>query len=137
MGNADLVFQSYGRSCSNPAFFETFYSIFMGKSPAIRAMFVDTDMSAQRSLLRGGVMWLVMHARGMSDSKIRALGESHSRARMDIHPSFYPLWLDALIETLSIYDPQFSPQLENIWRITLKPSIDLIISFYDQPPQAQ
>ncbi len=51
MGNPDIVFQSYGRSCNNPAFFEDFYTIFMGKSADIRAMFANTNMSAQRALL--------------------------------------------------------------------------------------
>lgn len=130
MVDPDQVFQSYGRSCNNPAFFEDFYATFMGKSDAIREMFVNTDMASQRSLLRGGIMWLVMHSRGMSDSKIRALGESHSREKLNIHPSYYGLWLDALIETLHKHDPQFDAQLEQVWRSTLTPSIDMIKSMY-------
>lgn len=132
MTNADIVFQSYGRSCNKPAFYDTFYNIFMGKSPAVRAMFVHTNMEKQHGLLRGGILWLIMHARGMSDSKIHALGKSHSREHLNVHPSFYAIWLDALMESLSAHDPQFSPELENIWRKTLQPSIDLIISHYDQ-----
>ncbi|MGR6871973.1 globin [Pseudomonas sp. HK3] len=131
MGNADLVFQSYGRSCNNPIFFEDFYASFMGKSQEIRNMFIDTDMSAQEGLLRGGILWLVMHARGMSDAKIRALGESHSRRHMNIHPSHYTLWLDALMETLHKHDPEFDNDLEETWRVTIKPGIDLIKSMYE------
>ena len=132
MGNADLVFQSYGRSCNHPAFFDDFYDTFMGKSQAIRNMFVDTDMSAQQGLLRGGILWLVMHARGMSDTKIRALGESHSRKHMNIDPSHYALWLDALMETLHKHDPEFDGYLEQIWRSTIQPGIDVIKSMYDE-----
>src|SRR5690349_21499102 len=79
MNDVDLVFQSYGRSCNQPPFYQTFYDIFMGKSADIRATFVNTEMIVQHGLLRGGIMWLIMHARGMFDSKIRALGKSHSR----------------------------------------------------------
>jgi len=130
MTDADKVFQSYGRSCNNPAFYEDFYSNFMGKSPEIRSMFTDTDMTSQRSLLRGGIMWLVMHARGMSDTKIRALGESHSRDKLNINPMFYGMWLDALIETLRKHDPDFSLELEQSWRNALRPSIEMIQSMY-------
>ena len=130
MTNADIVFQSYGRSCNTPEFYETFYNVFMNKSPAIRAKFVNTNMKTQHGLLRGGIMWLIMHARGMSDSKIRALGKSHSQGRMDIHPAMYELWVDALMETLHQHDPEFNLQLELIWRQTLKPSIDIIKSMY-------
>jgi hemoglobin-like flavoprotein len=131
MGDADIVFQSYGRACNNPEFFETFYNKFMSKSPEIRAMFVNTNMAAQRGLLRGGVMWLIMHARGMSDSKIRALGESHSKKRMNINPMFYSFWLDALLETLAIFDAEFTQDLDRTWRNTLRPGIEIIQSMYD------
>lgn len=132
MGDADLVFQSYGRACNNPSFFEDFYSNFMGKSPDIRAMFVNTNMEAQRGLLRGGVLWLIMHARGMSDTKIRALGESHSKKNMNINPMFYGFWLDALVETVQRYDPDFTSELELCWRATLRPGIEMIQNMYDQ-----
>ena len=132
MGDADLVFQSYGRACNTPSFFEDFYSTFMGKSPDIRAMFVNTNMEAQRGLLRSGVLWLIMHARGMSDAKIRALGESHSKKKMNINPMYYGMWLDALLETISRYDPEFSPELELTWRNTLRPSIEMIQDMYDK-----
>ena len=131
MGDADIVFQSYGRACNNPEFFETFYNKFMSKSPEIRAMFVNTNMEAQRGLLRGGVMWLIMHARGMSDTKIRALGESHSKKRMNINPMFYSFWLDALLETLAIFDAEFTQDLDRTWRNTLRPGIEIIQSMYD------
>ena len=132
MGDADLVFQSYGRACNNPSFFEDFYSNFMGKSPDIRAMFVNTNMEAQRGLLRGGVLWLIMHARGMSDTKIRALGESHSKKNMNINPMFYGFWLDALLETVQRYDPDFTSELELCWRATLRPGIEMIQNMYEQ-----
>lgn len=130
MSDADKVFQSYGRSCNNPAFYEDFYNNFMSKSPEIRAMFVNTNMESQRALLRGGIMWLVMHARGMSDAKIRALGESHSRHKLNINPMYYSMWLDALLETIRKHDPQYDTGIEQSWRNALRPSIELIQSMY-------
>ena len=47
-----------------------------------------------------------MHARGMPDTKLRALGESHSRQRLDIRPELYDLWLDALLLTISEHDKE-------------------------------
>lgn len=130
MSDADKVFQSYGRSCNNPAFYEDFYNNFMSKSPEIRAMFVNTNMESQRALLRGGIMWLVMHARGMSDAKIRALGESHSRHKLNINPMYYSMWLDALLETIRKHDPHYDTGIEQSWRNALRPAIELIQSMY-------
>lgn len=104
----------------------------MQKSPAVRAMFVNTNMQKQHGLLRGGILWLIMHARGMSDTKLQALGKSHSQHGLNVHPSFYALWLDALMESVALHDPEFSAELELIWRKTLQPSIDVIVSFYDK-----
>ncbi|MAD44358.1 MAG: globin [Oceanospirillaceae bacterium] len=130
MINADAVFQSYGRSCDKPVFFEDFYSNLLNKSPEVRAMFTNTNMESQRALVRGGVLWLIMHARGMPDTKIRMLGESHSKKKMNINPMYYGMWMDALIETLYKHDPDFSKELEECWRDTLRPSIDKITSMY-------
>jgi len=127
---ADLVFQSYGRACNQADFFEYFYGAFMSKSEDIRAMFKNTKMETQRGLLRGGIMWLIMHARGMPDTKIRALGESHSKKNMDIHPMHYGLWLDALIETLEKFDPEFNQELGSTWREVLLPGIQMIQNMY-------
>src|SRR5690554_6373173 len=132
MNDIDLVVQCYGRSCNQPPLYLSCYDIFMGQSADIGAQLFNTRMSAQHGLLRGGIMWLIMHARGMSDSNIRALGKSHSRDQLYFHPSHYALWLDALMETLYKHVPEFNLQLELAWRRTLEPSIDKIISMYDQ-----
>ncbi|MEJ2044123.1 MAG: globin [Reinekea sp.] len=128
--DVNLVFQSYGRSCSKPAFFEDFYYIFINKSPMFKEMFSNTDMQAQKQLLRNGILVLIMHARGMPDTKVRALGKSHSKKGLNIHPDHYKHWLNALIETLSRHDPEFTPMLESAWRNTLQPIIDKISGMY-------
>ena len=68
-------------------FFDSFYQYFLASSPEIRDKFAHTNMPAQKQLLRQGILNLVMHARGLPDTKLRALGESHSRQRLDIDPA--------------------------------------------------
>jgi hemoglobin-like flavoprotein len=130
MTNTDLVFQSYGRCCRKDDFFVDFYDFFMASSEAIRARFANTDMPAQRHLLRNGVMQIILVARGMSDRKLRDLGESHSRKRMDIKPEWYDLWEEALLKTVRAHDPEWTPELQQAWREVLKPGIDLIRGAY-------
>ena len=130
MTNTDLVFQSYGRCCRKDDFFVDFYDFFMASSEAIRAQFANTDMPAQRHLLRNGVMQIILVARGMSDRKLRDLGESHSRKRMDIQPEWYALWEEALLKTVRVHDPDYTPELRQAWREVLKPGIDLIRGAY-------
>lgn len=126
----DAVFQSYGRCCRNEQFFVDFYDRFMGSSDVIRKRFLKTDMTQQRHLLRHGIMQLILHARGMSDRKLRALGESHNRHGYDIPPEWYDLWLDSLMNTVWRHDPQCTPALEAGWRRVLTPGIELIRGAY-------
>ncbi|NWO07196.1 MAG: globin [Alteromonadaceae bacterium] len=130
MTPADRVFQSYGRCCRNEQFFIDFYTHFLGSSEQIRNRFAQTDMAAQRHLLRSGVMHLILYARGMSDRKLVALGESHNRHHYNIDPAWYDLWLSALLKTVKLHDPQCSRQLEQDWRDVLLPGIELIRGSY-------
>ena len=75
MKDTDLVFQSYGRCCNSDQFFVDFYDHFMSSSDAIKKRFVNTDMPAQRHLLRNGVMQLILTARGMPDRKLDEAGD--------------------------------------------------------------
>ncbi|NWO05770.1 MAG: globin [Alteromonadaceae bacterium] len=130
MSPTDLVFQSYGRCCRNDEFFADFYDYFMASSDEIRKRFINTDMAAQRHLLRNGVMQLMLVARGMSDRELRELGESHNRHNYNISPEWYSLWEQSLLKTVRDHDPEWSPQLHQAWREVLKPGIDLIRSAY-------
>lgn len=128
--DSDIVFQSYGRVCNKDRFFIDFYDHFMSSSNAIRAQFVGTDMKQQRHLLRNGIMQLVLHARGMPDTKLRALGKSHNRTGYNIKPEWYDLWLSALMRTLKEHDPLFSNDLEASWRLAIEPGVRLIKEAY-------
>lgn len=127
---SDIVFQSYGRCCNNEQFFVDFYDRFMGTSEEIRALFAETDMKQQRHLLRNGIMQLVLHARGMPDTKLRALGESHSRRGYRIQPQWYSLWLQALLDTIREHDPDFDSMVESSWREAIGPGIEVIRNAY-------
>lgn len=130
MSDADLAFQSYGRCCVNEQFFEDFYHIFMQKSDEIRSMFQNTDMPEQRRLLRAGISWLLMHARGAPGGKLRHLGETHNRGGYNVKPAWYGLWIDALMEAVALHDPQYNPDVDLSWRDSLRPGIDLMCEAY-------
>ncbi len=130
MTAVNLVMQSYGRCCAEPTFFDDFYHVFLNSSPQVRAKFANTNMPAQKLLLRQGILNLVMYARGMSDSKLRAIGESHSRAHLDIRPELYDLWLNALLQTIAQHDPEHNEQTRQAWVEVLNKGIAVIKSYY-------
>ena len=130
MSAANLVMQSYGRCCASPDFFDSFYRHFLASSPLIREKFVDTDMSAQKQLLRQGILNLVMHARGMPDTKLRALGATHARDGFNIRPELYDLWLGALLQAIGEHDKSCDADIRLAWREVLSKGISVIKAQY-------
>lgn len=124
---------SYGRCCLAPGFFDTFYTTFVAASPVVREKFRKTDMAKQKILLREGITFMILFAGGsaMAAGKIKALGESHAKIRLDIAPALYPLWIDALLIAVAKHDPQFSKDLDEVWRRTMAKGIGVMQSMYE------
>ena len=130
MSAANLVMQSYGRCCASPDFFDSFYQYFLASSPEISEKFAHTNMPAQKQLLRQGILNLVMHARGMPDTKLRALGCSHARGALDIRPELYDLWLQALLQSIGEHDGQCDANTRLAWHEVLNKGISVIKAQY-------
>lgn len=130
MGVTDIVMQSYGRCCAKADFFDDFYEHFLASSPKVREKFVNTEMSGQKRLLRQGILNLVMYARGMPDTKLRALGQTHCRHGFDIRPELYDIWLHSLLSTIKKHDHQYSADIADAWQEVLAKGINVIKSHY-------
>ena len=130
MKAVDRVMQSYGRCCASQGFFDTFYQIFLASSPSVREKFANTEMVGQKQLLRQGIMNLVLYARGMPDTKLRALGDSHARGGLDIRPELYALWLDSLLLAIAQHDKDLNEEGRAAWREVMSKGITVIQSMY-------
>lgn len=128
----EKVALSYGHCCSKPEFFETFYEIFLSKSPKIGEMFKNTKMTAQKEALRNGITFLISYAKGskIAENKVNQLGESHKRDRLNVNPNMYPYWVDALMEAVKKTDSKHDAETEAAWRIVLSKGIETIKSQY-------
>ena len=128
----DAVVASYQRCEDAGGFFDTFYDVFFAKSPEIAPKFANADMEKQKQIVMASVlMMLRLRTKDpVAHRTVEEIGETHSRQGHDIRPDLYPIWLDALCETLAARDPQFSPELETQWREVMKEGIELIVSKY-------
>lgn len=132
----ELVKASYGRCCLSNGFFDDFYATFTRSSPVIRDKFKNTDMARQKGLLHEGITFMILFAGGsaMATNKINALGQSHAKARLDIAPNLYPLWVDALVATAGRHDQQWTPELAAAWKRTMAKGIEVMKGMYDGTP---
>src|SRR5262245_29427908 len=92
------VHESFDRCGESEAFYDTFYKVFLGKSPEIPPLFAHTDFKKQKLLLKATVGIMVRNR--IDDERARLslerVAETHSRKGLNIRPNLYELWLDSL-----------------------------------------
>lgn len=130
MTDDNLVFQSFGRCCKSTTFFDDFYQTFLASSPEISGKFTNTNMDTQKQLLRAGILNLIMYARGLPPTKLKALADSHSRTKLAIEPHLYDYWVDSLLSTVRKYDDQIEQPGLDAWRRILTKGIAVIKTGY-------
>lgn len=128
----EKVFESYSRCHAQKDFFDDFYKLFMENAPEVRELFKNTDFKKQNTLLRVGLTYLISYAKGDPSvkAKIEELGALHGRAKLNIRPEWYPLWVNSLMKAAAKHDLYFNRELEQSWRKALQKGIDLMVSKY-------
>ncbi|PHS17463.1 MAG: globin [Blastopirellula sp.] len=128
----EVVLDSYYRCEDSGGFFDTFYQIFFTKDPSIAPKFANTDMDHQKQIVMASVLMCLRLKTGdpIARRTIFDIGESHSRKKLNIRPELYDLWLDALCESIQKHDPEYTPEIEALWRESMQEAIELIKSNY-------
>lgn len=121
----DQVVASYHRARLSGQLFDTFYHLFLAKSPEIPPMFARTDFPHQKLMLRESLLEMLVFAQtGSGRDEIVRLAKRHSE--LNVKPAHYDLWLDSLCEALAKHDPEFSSTLDSLWRDAMRRGIDLM-----------
>lgn len=130
--NLNLVIDSYHRCRDDDTFFDAFYDFFLDKSPEVVEKFAHTNFVVQKRMLRESLLVMLLFNLDTKESidEVDRLGRRHSCSQLDIKPELYALWLDALCQTVAMYDPEYTPELEGLWRAAMQKGIDRIISLY-------
>ncbi len=123
----DAVTASYHRCRAEGDFVETFYEIFLAKSPEIAKKFARTDFKHQKLMLRESLLEMLCFEMGMAGAKDEIVRLGHRHHDLRIPPNMYEMWLDALCEAVAKHDPQFTPELEQQWRDAMRPGIELMV----------
>ncbi len=128
----EIVKASYDRCCESGDFFETFYEIFLSKSPEIAEKFKNTDFKKQKSHIKASIAMMIRLGKG--DAKayeaIERVGVSHSKSQFDIEPRFYELWFDSFCEAAVKHDKEWNEKLKLIWKERLQDGIKVITDKY-------
>ncbi|HEY5601649.1 MAG TPA: globin [Gammaproteobacteria bacterium] len=133
----DSVKRSYGRCIftreAKEKFFHHFYDTLLNSHPAIGAMFSNTSWDKQINILKNAISFTIMYAEKQDElakDVLTRVRKSHSRERHNVEPEYYTHWLNSLVKTLRVCDPNFNDPLEQHWRDMMQISIDYIVAGY-------
>ncbi|NND96911.1 MAG: globin [Pirellulaceae bacterium] len=119
---------SYHRCRDDDRFVDTFYELFLGKSPAIAQMFVHTDFKHQKLMLRESLLEMLCYDNGMAGAEAEVLKLSARHKTLGVKPEMFAMWLDSLCEAVEKHDPQYTPAIGTLWRNAMQKGIDLMLS---------
>jgi hemoglobin-like flavoprotein len=130
----ETFLSSLKRCLAAPDFLGAFYERFVGSSEEVREKFKNTDMKRQVRVLEDTLYVVANAVQGEENSLARgalpALAERHSRKEMDIPPRLFDTWIECLLETVRVHDPEFTPAIEEAWRETVTFAADYIRQRY-------
>ena len=128
----EAVKQSFDRCGESEGFYDTFYEVFLAKSPEIPPLFAQTEFKKQKQLLKATITIMVRYPVQEEQSRtvLEKVGQTHNRSGHNIWPALYALWLESLCETVQKHDPEFSPSLEAHWRQRMQEGIAVITAMY-------
>ena len=125
--------RSLARLSSIHEFLDRFYERFLESSPKVREKFVDTDFIRQKRALRTSFHLMLLAAEDGNrgpERYLKDLAERHGREQLGIGAEYYDLWLDSLLATVRVCDPEFSPEVEQAWERVMMVGIDYMLSKY-------
>ncbi len=131
-----VVQQSFGRCLLNKtqprSFLDAFYEEFLASDPRIKPMFSKTDMERQKSLLRQGLVMLIMFGSGspMAKTAVDQLALKHDHNHLNVDPGLYRLWKKSLLSCVKAYDPKYDDKINDKWSEILDLGINVMKEAY-------
>ena len=126
---------SLQRCSSHPDFLDLFYEAFLGSSPKVREKFANTDFEKQKRALHASLNLMLRAAREEDLGPPRYLDElarRHGAHDLDIGAEYYDLWLDSLLATVSVCDPQASEEVRAAWEKVMGVGIRYLCARYNE-----
>ena len=124
---------SFERIAALQNFFPEFYQRFFSRCPEARAMFARTNFEHQHRLLKHAISLLLIYPGHLSDAVpepnlLTRVAERHGRGDLRIPTEMYGPFVEALLDNVRHFDPQFAPDVEAAWRTTIAAGVEYMRS---------
>ena len=114
----ELFLASLTRCNAVEGFLTNFYVDFMNTDPAIKERFRYTKIERQVRMLAESLQVTSDAISGKPEAlaRLKELGQTHDKYHHNARPEWYSIWIDSLVDAASHADPEWSAELETIWR---------------------
>jgi hemoglobin-like flavoprotein len=121
--HVEIAEESYHRCAGAPGFFSAFYDLLLASDARIPPMFADTKFERQNKLLQHGLGILLIYAKRPNPALLERIATRHSRGDVGVAPELYPRFVEALVQAVERFDPEFGPEVADAWRHATEPGI--------------
>ncbi|MDH3458649.1 MAG: globin [Gemmatimonadota bacterium] len=128
----DMAKASFERCCAQPDFLAHFYRNFFTNCPDAEPMFAKTEFERQHKLLRHAIGLLLIFPNHMDEEPtvLKRVADRHGRRDLDVDPSYYPAFVESLMQTVREHDAEFSDAIDDAWHRTIAPGVAYMQSRY-------
>lgn len=112
-------------------FAASFYQTLLEKYPHLRQFFVGVDLKRQQTSLIATLQAMLNESeRGEALTMMfRKIGQKHTDRQ--IRAEHYPAFGQTLLETLALYDPQWTDELRQGWATALEQCVRIMMESYN------
>jgi len=123
--------RSRGNAVNGVPFRDAFLDNLMRSSPEVAQKMVHGDLEAFRASLMLSIDHLARSYVSSEPSAIlQGAARRQSRGERDIEPHLYEFFLQALLQTLQQYDPQYNEEVGKAWEVVLRPGLEYMKRMY-------
>ena len=128
------IFEASLKRCeARPDFLDIFYDKFLASSPEVAGKFATTDFAKQKASLRASFHHLLLVAKDPKQGPYAYLHDvavRHGAGQLAIGAHLYDLWLDSLLDTVRVCDPECFPEVEAAWEEVMMVGIHYLCANY-------
>ena len=124
---------SLQRCNRDPRFLDLFYEKLLASSPKVREKFAHTDFVRQKRALRSSLWMMLLVAEDEEKGParyLRGLTAIHGSRGLDIGAELYDFWLDSLLETVAVCDPEHDTKVNAAWERVMMVGIHYMCTHY-------
>ena len=123
--------RAVGRKIDGVVFIDGFYARLLSSSMEIAQKFANTDFDRQKEIVLLSLIHVASYYSADSPGEIlERLARRHSRNEVNVEPHLYDVWLDTLLKTVEVYDPEYDSIVCESWQRVLTPGIEFMKSKY-------